>query len=126
MNMHTELSANSVHHSPHFFVLTFSHNHIFKLGNLFLTWISSSIDSYRKIPKISPGAYSFQRPFLRGLSMEGNLPFKIDWDSLIVGRKFICFALFYFVFEGNFQVQALGGGGGLMFGGAIQAWIQWR
>ena len=31
--------------------------------------------------------------------------FKIDWASLIVGRKFIVFALFYFVFEGNFQVQ---------------------
>ena len=34
---------------------------------------------YRKIPKISPGAYIFQRPFLRGLyakgplSTEGNL-----------------------------------------------------
>ena len=26
---------------------------------------------YRKIPKISPGAYIFQRPFLRGLFMEG-------------------------------------------------------
>ena len=33
---------------------------------------------YRKIPKISPGAYIFQMPFLRGLSMEGNLRFKID------------------------------------------------
>ena len=33
--------------------------------------------------------------------------FKIDWASLIVGRKFTVFALFYFVFEGNFQVQAL-------------------
>ena len=32
--------------------------------------------------------------------------FKIDWASLIVGRKFTVFALFYFVFEGNFQVQA--------------------
>ena len=32
--------------------------------------------------------------------------FKIDWASLIV-------------FEGNFQVQAPGGGGGLIFGGAI-------
>ena len=52
----------------------------------------------------------------RGLSMEGNLCFKIDWASLIVGRKFIGFALFYFVFEGNFQVQAPGG---LIFGGAI-------
>ena len=31
---------------------------------------------------------------------------KIDWASLIVGSKFTVFALFYFVFEGNFQVQA--------------------
>ena len=28
--------------------------------------------------------------------------FKIDWASLIVGSKFAVFALFYFVFEGNF------------------------
>ena len=33
--------------------------------------------------------------------MEGNLRFKIDWASLIVGTKFTVFALFYFVFEGN-------------------------
>ena len=26
---------------------------------------------YRKIPKIRPGAYIFQRPFLRGLYSEG-------------------------------------------------------
>ena len=26
---------------------------------------------YRKIPKISPGTYIFQRPFLRGLYSEG-------------------------------------------------------
>ena len=37
--------------------------------------------------------------------------FKIDWASLIVGRKFTVFALFYFAFEGNFQVQAPPGGG---------------
>ena len=36
--------------------------------------------------------------------------FKIDWASLIVGSKFTVFALFYFVFEGNFQVQAPGRG----------------
>ena len=47
--------------------------------------------------------------------MEGNLSFKIDWASLIVGRKFTVFALFYFAFEGNFQVQAPGG---LIFGAA--------
>ena len=28
---------------------------------------------YRKIPKISPEAYIFQRPFLRGLFLEGLL-----------------------------------------------------
>ena len=27
---------------------------------------------------------------------------KIDWASLIAGSKFTVFALFYFVFEGNF------------------------
>ena len=48
--------------------------------------------------------------------MEENLRFKIDWASLIVGRKFTIFALFYFVFECNFQVQAPGG---LIFGGVI-------
>ena len=52
----------------------------------------------------------------RGLSMEGNLRFKIEWASLKVGRKFTVFALFYFVFEGNFRVQAPGR---LIYGGAI-------
>ena len=49
--------------------------------------------------------------------MERNLRFKIDWASLMVGRKFTVFALFYFVFGGNFQVQAHRG---LIFGGAIK------
>ena len=34
--------------------------------------------------------------------MEGNLRFKTDWASLIVGSKFTVFALFYFVFKDNF------------------------
>ena len=38
--------------------------------------------------------------------MEGNLRFKIDWASLIVGRKFNVFAMCYFVFVGNVLVQA--------------------
>ena len=67
----------------------------------------ASSNKYRKIPKISPGAYIFQRPFLRGSYSEGliyggNLRFKIDWARLIVGSKFTVFALIYFVFEGNF------------------------
>ena len=65
-----------------------------------------------KIPKLSPGAYIFQRPFLRGLSTEGNLRFKIDWASLIVEVNLP----FYFVFEGNFPSTTPGG---LIFGGAI-------
>ena len=69
--------------------------------------------TYSKIPKISTRAYILQRPSLRGLyskglCTEGNLLFKIDWASLILGRIYR-FSLFYFVFEGNFQVQALAG-----------------
>ena len=60
--------------------------------------------------------------------------FKIDRASLIVGRKFTVFSLFFFLFKGNFQVQAPRGAyiwrgdltedflryefGGLIFGGA--------
>ena len=60
--------------------------------------------------------------------------FKIDRASLTVGSKFIVFALFYFVFEGNFPSTSPRGSyiwrgdltegflrywfGGLIFGGA--------
>ena len=60
--------------------------------------------------------------------------FEIDWASLIVGSKFTVFALFYFVFEGNFPSTSPWGAyiwrgdltdgflryrfGGLIFGGA--------
>ena len=37
--------------------------------------------------------------------MEGNLRFKIDSGSPLVATKFTIFALFYFVFVGNFQIQ---------------------
>ena len=40
------------------------------------------------------------------MSTGGNLRLKIDWASLINGRKFTVFSLFYFVFEDNFRVQA--------------------
>ena len=70
----------------------------------------------------------------RGLSTEGNFRLKIDCASLIVGRKFTVFALFYLVFEGNFPISSPQGAyiwrgdltegflryrfGGLIFGGA--------
>ena len=62
--------------------------------------------SYRKIPRISPGAYIFQRPFLRGLFLErltfGGAYLRREICVSIVGSKFTVFTLFYFVFEGNF------------------------
>ena len=53
--------------------------------------------------------------------MEGNLRFKIGWAILIVGSKFIVFALFYFAYiwrgdlmQGFLRYRF----GGLIFGGA--------
>ena len=70
---------------------------------------------YRKIPKISPGAYNYFSKALfeglnfggaynrSGLSTEGNLLFKIDCASLIVGKKFTIFVLYL---RAVFQLQA--------------------
>ena len=60
---------------------------------------------------MSPAAYIFQRPFLKGLIFKGlmyrgKFAFQNRLGWLVAGRKFTVFALFYFVFEGNFQVQA--------------------
>ena len=52
-----------------------------------------------------------------GLSTEGNLRFKIDWASLIVGSKFTVFAFCYVVFEGNFPSTIPRGA--YIFGGVI-------
>ena len=45
----------------------------------FLPSYSSLNVTYRKIPKIRPGSYIFQRPFLRGLF----------WDGLIFGGAYV-------------------------------------
>ena len=39
---------------------------------------------------------------MEGLTTKGNLRFKIDWARLIAGNKSTIFALFYFIFVGNF------------------------
>ena len=67
---------------------------------------------------------------------------KIDWASLIVGSKFTVFALFYFVFEGNFPSTSPRGAyiwrgdltdgflryriGGLIFGSLIHGGAYFR
>ena len=48
--------------------------------------------------------------------MEGNLRFKLDWASLIVGSKFTIFSLFYVEFEGNFTSTSPWGGGSYLEG----------
>ena len=45
-------------------------------------------------------------PIFKGLMYRGKFAFQNRLGWLVVGRKFTVFALFYFVFEGNFQVQA--------------------
>ena len=71
---------------------------------------------------------------MRGLFKEGNLRFKINWASHIVGSKFTVFALFFFVYVGNFPSTSPRGAyiwmgdltegflryrfGGLIFGGS--------
>ena len=71
------------------------------------------------IPKISPGAYIFQRPFLRGLFLEGlifggtylqrEICFKLEVNFLFL----LCFNLYL---RAIFQAQAPRG---LIFGRAI-------
>ena len=51
--------------------------------------------------------------------MEGDLLFKIDWASLTFGSKFTVFALFYFVFGGNFPSTSPPGGGSLYLRGDL-------
>ena len=47
-----------------------SHLRTFVLFSFLPSYLSLNV-TYRKIPKISPGSYIFQRPFLRGLFLDG-------------------------------------------------------
>ena len=47
-----------------------SHLRTFLLFSFLPSYLSLNV-TYRKIPKISPGSYIFQRPFLRGLFLDG-------------------------------------------------------
>ena len=84
----------------------------------------NSLSFYCKIPKISPKAYIFKGPFLRGLLLKGlifrgKFVFLSRLGKPYSWKEIYRFALsFYFVFEGNFQVHT-SPRGGLIFGGAI-------
>ena len=82
------------------------------------THTDEDLFTYRKILKISPGAYILQRPFLRGLFLEGLIfggaylrreicvSKSIGLALYIVGRKFTVFSLFYLYLRAIFQFQA--------------------
>ena len=86
-----------------------------------------SVLKYRKIPKISPGAYIFQRPFFRGLLLEELLFGGVYLRKEICVSKSIGLALYLEVnlpfllcftlyLRAIFQVQDPGG---YILGGAI-------
>ena len=82
---------------------------------------------YCKIPKISPGAYIFQRPFLRGLFLEGLIfggayvrrKFAVSKSIELTrsGKEIYHFFLYFTLYStanSNYKPP-----GGLIFGGAI-------
>ena len=79
-------------------------------------------NKYRKIPKISPRAYIFQRPFLRGLFLEGLIyRGKLTFQNRL-GKPYswkethrFCFVLL--CIWGQFPITSPRGGGGLYLEG---------
>ena len=82
---------------------------------------------YRKIPKISPGAYIFQRPFFRGLFLDGLIFEETYLRKEICVSKSIGLALqlevnLPFLLCFTLYLKAISKykpPGGLIFGGAI-------
>ena len=83
--------------------------------------------NYRKILKISPGAYIFQSPFLRALFLEGLIfggayvqreicVSKLIGLALFLGRKFTVFLYFTLYLR---AISKYSPPGGLIFGGAF-------
>ena len=83
--------------------------------------------TYRKIPKISPGDYIFERPFLRGLFLEGRIfgGANVRREICVIksvglacsGKKIYHFCFVLLCIRG--QIPSTSPPGGLIFGGAI-------
>ena len=91
---------------------------LFRINTVVVWWFRQV---YRKIPKISPGASIFQRPYLRGLFLEvllfGRAYLRRGWsteEELEGNLPFLpCFTLYLRAIS---KYKSLGG---LIFGGAI-------
>ena len=64
-----------------------------KFAQMLATWVKTQ--NTVKFGKYALGLI-FSKPFLRGLFLEGNFRFKIDWANLIVGNLpfLFCFTLY--------------------------------
>ena len=118
-----------------------SHLRTFVLFSFLTSHLSRNV-TYRKIPKISPGSYIFQRPFLRGLFLDrlifgGAYVRREIWVSESIRLAYswkeinrFCFVLLCILgqfskykppgglyLKGRFCVTSWGGGG-LIHGGA--------
>ena len=88
---------------------------------------------YRKTPKISPGAYIFQRPFLRGLCREGICVSKSIGLALQLEVNLPSLLCFYLYLRAIFRVQAPRGlylegrfNGGFFFALPVKGACIWR
>ena len=111
MNKHTEIKVEA------FRVKKFCEITVQIFGSkTIISFSRLKVNKYRKIPKISLGAYIFQRPFLRGLFLEGpifggayvrrEICVSNSIGLACNGKEIYHFVLFFFVFGGKFQVQA--------------------
>ena len=94
---------------------------------MYLVRSFSLYGDYRKIPKVTPGLY-FSKALFEGLIFGGAYVRREICVSKSIGlalflERNLAFSLFYFVFEGNFQVQAPREG--LIFGRAFFALRAW-
>ena len=77
-----------------------------KLNNGYPSYLPLYCNIYRTIPKISPEAYIFQRPFFEGLIFWGAY-IQRGWRAICISKSIglayrFFFVTFYFVFEGDF------------------------
>ena len=66
------------------------HSHRTSRWDMSLFWVLSlfRLNCFRKIPKISPWSYIFQRPFLRGLFLEGLIFGRVYlWREICVSKS---------------------------------------
>ena len=110
------------------------HSHRTSRWDMFVFQVLSlfRLNCYRKIPKISPWAYIFQRPFLRGLFLEGLIFGGVYlWREICVSKSIglafslegillflLCFTLYFRAIFPSTSLRQ-----GLYLGGRFNGWF---